>query len=282
MHAPDKYVDRFPQMDFERRIYAAMVSAVDDGIGMVREELRWNGLLDNTCVMFVGDNGATTEPRAGLEGAPATAGRNKPYRGFKFSLFDGGMHVPGMISWPDRVPSGRTSHEVVMTMDVLPTICNSAGARLPDGYVIDGRDILPVASGGAKSPHEAIYWMQGGQLAVRKGKWKLVIDGFTAESWPDGRKPLGGEDAMFLSDLDKRSRRVHESAPDSSERARRTGDHSAEMEGGDGEVSAAAAGLIVQAPASFSHSRKRAIMRRTRSGSLPAMSRDSAKSSPRW
>lgn len=203
MHAPDKYVERFPQMDFERRIYAAMVSAVDDGIGMVREELRRNGLLDNTCVMFVGDNGATTEPRAGLEGAPATAGRNKPYRGFKFSLFDGGMHVPGMISWPDRVPSGRTSHEVVMTMDVLPTICNSAGARLRDGYVIDGRDILPVASGGAKSPHEAIYWMQGGQLAVRKGKWKLVIDGFTAESWPDGRKPLDGEDAMFLSDLER-------------------------------------------------------------------------------
>ena len=203
MHAPDKYVQRFSGLDFERRIYAAMVSAVDDGVGMVREELRRLGLLDNTCIIFAGDNGATTEPRAGLDGKPATAGRNAPYRGYKFSLFDGGIHVPGIISWPDRVPSGITSPEVVMTMDVLPTVCNSAGVKLPRDYVIDGRDILPVAAAGAKSPHEAVFWMQGGQLAVRKGKWKLVINGFTAENWPEGRKPLEGDDAMFLSDLEK-------------------------------------------------------------------------------
>jgi arylsulfatase A-like enzyme len=90
-----------------------------------------------------------------------------------------------------------------MTADVLPTICHSAGVKLPRDYVIDGRDILPVAASGAKSPHEAVYWMQGGQLAVRKGRWKLVINGITAENWPEGRKPLEGDDAMFLSDLEK-------------------------------------------------------------------------------
>jgi arylsulfatase A-like enzyme len=202
MHAPKKYLDRFPGMDFERRVYAAMVSAVDDGIGMVREELRRQGLLDDTCIFFIGDNGATTEPRAGLDGKPATAGQNGPYRGYKFSLFDGGMHVPGIMSWPGEIPAGKTVNEVVMSMDVLPTIITAAGMRAPSGHIIDGRDILPVVSGGAKSPHDAIFWMQNDQLAVRRGKWKLVIDGFTAERWPEGRTPLQGEDAIFLSDLD--------------------------------------------------------------------------------
>lgn len=203
MHAPKKYLDRFSGLDFERRVYAAMVSGVDDGIGMVREELRRNGLLENTCIIFAGDNGATTEPRAGLDGQPATAGKNGPYRGYKFSLFDGGMHVPGMISWPDRVPSGKTSTEVVMTMDVLPTVTTAAAAKIPAGHIIDGRNILPVAASAAKSPHEAIFWSQGDQLAVRRGKWKLVVNGFTAANWPEGRKPLEGEDAMFLSDLEE-------------------------------------------------------------------------------
>jgi arylsulfatase A-like enzyme len=220
MHAPKKYFDRFTGLDAERQVYAAMVSAVDDGVGMVREELRHQGLLDDTCILFLGDNGATTEPRAGLDTKPATAGKNGPYRGFKFSLFDGGMHVPGMISWPGRVPAAKVVNEVVMSMDVLPTITGIAGARVPAGHVIDGRDILPVAVSGGKSPHEAIFWMQGGQLAVRRGKWKLVVNGSTADRSPDGRQALKGDDAMFLSDLEadpgesKNLRRVHPNVAD--------------------------------------------------------------------
>ena len=201
MHAPKKYLDRYSGLDPERQVYAAMVSAVDDGIGMLREELRRSGLLEDTCIFFLGDNGATTEPRAGLDGKPATAGRNGPYRGYKFSLFDGGMHVPGLISWPAKVPAGKTVSEVVMSMDVLPMATSAASAQVPKGYVLDGRDILSVTTG-ARSPHEAIFWAQEKQLAVRRGKWKLVVNGFSAENWPDGRKPLEGEDSMFLSDLD--------------------------------------------------------------------------------
>jgi arylsulfatase A-like enzyme len=202
MHAPKKYLDRFSGLDPERQVYAAMVSAVDDGIGALREELRKQGLLDDTCIFLLGDNGATTEPRAGLASQPATAGKNKPYRGNKFSLFDGGMHVAGMMSWPGHVPAGKVSNEVVMSMDVLPTITGAAGVSIPSGHVLDGRDILPVASSGGKSPHEAIYWMQQGQLAIRRGKWKLVENGFTAERWPEGQKRLTGDDALFLSDVE--------------------------------------------------------------------------------
>lgn len=202
MHAPAKYVERFAGLDRERRTYAAMIAAADDAIGRVVEELRRNQLLENTCIFFLGDNGATTEARAGLNGKTATAGSNGPYRGYKFSLFDGGMHVPGIMSWPGRIPAGQVSREVVMTMDIFPTIAKLANAQLPAGYTVNGLDILPVAAARAKTPHEVVYWAQGKQLAVRKGKWKLVIDGFTADGSPDGRKPLQGDDALFLSDLE--------------------------------------------------------------------------------
>ena len=202
MHAPKRYMDRFKNLPFERQVYAAMVAAVDDGVGAIRAELKRLNLLDNTCIFLLGDNGATTEPRAGLDSKSATAGSNGPYRGFKFSLFDGGMHVPGMVSWPAKIPAGQTLNEIAMSMDVMPTILAASGAKLPANHKIDGSNILPVLTSKAKSPHESIYWAQNNQLAVRRGKWKLVINGFTAENWPEGRKPLEGDDAMFLSDLE--------------------------------------------------------------------------------
>lgn len=202
MHAPEKYKQRFAGLPAERRTYAAMISAVDDAVGLVMEELRHHGLHDNTCVFLLGDNGATTEKRAGLNGNYATAGRNGPYRGFKFSVFDGGMHVPMLMQWPARVPKGQVISETAMTMDILPTICRAAGAALPSSYSIDGTDMLALATEQAKSPHGAIFWASGGQLAVRRGPWKLVMNGFTAEGNAEGMKPLAGEDALFLSDVE--------------------------------------------------------------------------------
>ena len=179
-----------------------MLSAMDDGIGQVRGTLRDLGLLENTLVFFVGDNGATTEKRAGLNQQYAGGGRNGRFRGFKFSLFDGGMHVPAVVSWPASIPAGRRIAETVMSMDILPTACAAAGASVPAGYAVDGSNILPVAAGKAKSPHEAVFWSSGGQLAVRRGQWKLVIGGKTYDRSPEGGKPLQGDDALWLSDLE--------------------------------------------------------------------------------
>jgi len=203
MHAPGKYMDRFPGMEPERRVYAAMLAAVDDGVGAIRTALEQHGLTRDTLIIFIADNGATTEPRAGLNQAPATAGSNGVYRGFKFSLFDGGMHVPGIMSWPGRLPEGRVSNEVMMTMDILPTVCAAAGAAIPAGHDLDGRDILPVAMGRSRSPHDAIYWTNGKQFAVRRGNWKLVQNGNPYGRTAEDKKPLEGEDALFLSDLSK-------------------------------------------------------------------------------
>src|SRR5437762_2205872 len=94
MHAPRKYVERFPNLAVERQMYAAMLAAVDDGVGQVMRTLRELRLIASTLVMCTADNGATREARAGLNQQPASAGDNAPFRGNKFSVFDGGMHVP--------------------------------------------------------------------------------------------------------------------------------------------------------------------------------------------
>ena len=107
MHAPQKYLERFPNLDPERRMYAAMLSAADDQIGEMVRALEHTGQRNNTIIFLLGDNGASTERRAGLNQRPATAGKNKPYKGYKFSTFDGGMHVPGLVNWPGRIPAGQ-------------------------------------------------------------------------------------------------------------------------------------------------------------------------------
>ncbi len=203
MHAPQKYLARFPNLPPERRLYAAMLAAADDAVGEILAALERSGKRENTLIFLLGDNGATTERRAGLNQNVATAGRNTPFRGYKFSTFDGGMHVPALVNWPGRIPAGRTIDKVVMTADILPTVCHVTGATPPPDRTLDGRNIWPVLTGGAPSPHEFVAWAEGPQLAIRKGDWKLVLRGVVHDGTPAGEKPLEGEDAVFLSRLDE-------------------------------------------------------------------------------
>jgi arylsulfatase A-like enzyme len=203
MHAPQKYVERFAHLEPERRMYAAMLSAADDAIGGILEALERSGQRENTPIFVLGDNGATRERRAGLNQLPATAGRNLPFRGFKFSTFDGGMHVPALVNWPGHVPAGKQNDEILMTADILPTVCGITGARLPDDRQLDGRDVWPVLTEGHASPHEFVAWANGPQLAIRKGQWKLVLNGIIHDGTAEGEKPLTGEDAVFLSNVEQ-------------------------------------------------------------------------------
>jgi arylsulfatase A-like enzyme len=203
MHALARYHERFPKLAPERRTYAAMIAALDDAVGQVLGTLRDLRLENDTLVLFSADNGATREPRAGLDGKPATAGNNAPFRGNKFSAFDGGMHVPMAMRWPGVIPKGQVIRELGSHLDLLPTICKTAGAALPGDRTLDGHDALPMAAAGAKSQHDAIYWSSGGQLAVRRGPWKLVRNGKTFDGTPEGNKPLTGDDALFLSNVEQ-------------------------------------------------------------------------------
>jgi arylsulfatase A-like enzyme len=203
MHAPERYKERFPRLDPERRTYAAMIAAVDDAVGQVLSTIREQGLENDTLVLFSADNGATREARAGLDQKPATAGHNTPFRGNKFSAFDGGMHVPMLMRWPGTIPQGQVIRELGSHLDLMPTFCKAAGAALPASRTLDGADALPMAASAAKSPHDAIYWSAGGQLAVRRGPWKLVQNGKTFDGSPTGNKPLEGDDAIFLSNVEQ-------------------------------------------------------------------------------
>ncbi len=203
MHAPKKYVERFPDLGKERQMYAAMLSAVDDGVGEVMRTLRELHLTENTLVFFSADNGATREPRAGLNQKPATAGNNAPFRGNKFSAFDGGMHVPMIMSWPGVIPKGQVRRQIGNHVDLLPTIAKVAGVSAPADRTMDGFDALPMAVSDAPSTHDAIFWSSSGQLAVRRGSWKLVKNGKIFDGTPQGAKALEGDDALFLSNVDE-------------------------------------------------------------------------------
>jgi arylsulfatase A-like enzyme len=203
MHAPRKYIQRFLGLEAERQVYAAMLAAVDDGVGEICHLLRQLGIERDTIIFFASDNGATREPRAGLEGRPATAGQNSPCRGYKFSLFDGGIHIPAILSWPGQLPQGRVSGQVGSHMDLVPTILRAAGLAPPTDRKLDGIDLFPALQQGSLMERPPLYWASQGQLAVRRGAWKLVIRGFEADGTPAGSKPLEGDDELFLSNLEE-------------------------------------------------------------------------------
>lgn len=196
MHAPQKYLDRFPDLPWDRQIMAAMLSAVDDSVGAIVAELKNQGILDNTCCVFTSDNGPSRETRNWLDGTedPYYGGTAGKLKGHKFSLFEGGIRMPGIMHWPDRIPAGQVIDEPVASMDVFPTLLNAAGGDL-SRYEVDGKDLSDVVSNGGASPHEELFWEMGGQTAMRKGPWKLVLGGYLVEDEPD-------KDSVHLANLD--------------------------------------------------------------------------------
>ncbi|MEN8792689.1 MAG: sulfatase [Lentimonas sp.] len=146
------------------RIYKQAISEIDWSVGQVLDALKANGLDGNTIVIFTTDNG----PSVGSAG---------PLKGKKGSTFEGGPRVPGVIRWPGSIPSGQTIDELMTAMDLLPTFAGLAGAELPTGRVIDGKDIWPVLTEQAVSPHQTLFYHKGNALtAVRSGLWKLHVE----------------------------------------------------------------------------------------------------------
>jgi arylsulfatase A-like enzyme len=176
MMAPKKYLDRFPPgMDRDRRMHLAMVAAVDDVVGALLDQLKSQGIENETIVYYQADNGATREVRASSDGKPYHGGSNGPFRGYKLGLFDGGMHVPALLRAPGLVKAGTVWDRPMISMDLVPTFLSMAdpGQKLPAG--VDGQNILPVLRG--ESPdHEFLLWSHENQRAVRKGDWKLILN----------------------------------------------------------------------------------------------------------
>ncbi|MQA02421.1 MAG: sulfatase-like hydrolase/transferase [Streptosporangiales bacterium] len=195
MHAPQLYKDRFPDLPPERQIMTAMISAMDDAVGRVLAELDRQHVRDDTMCLFMSDNGPSREVRNWLDGSqqPYYGGSAGTLKGHKFSLFEGGIRVPGIVSWPGRIPAGQVVSEPAAAIDLYPTFLNAAGIEPPDGHV-DGVDIMGMLTAGEPSPHDALMWEQGDQTAVRRGRWKLVLNGRLVER----EEP---QDEVFLADL---------------------------------------------------------------------------------
>lgn len=167
MEATKKYLDRFPNIaDKKRRIYAAMLAAMDDGIGRVLRALRDGGIEDDTLIFFFSDNGGPTR---------ANASRNTPLRGAKGTMYEGGVRVPFVIQWKRQLPAGMTYDQPVIALDVFPTAVAAARGKMPADRPIDGVDLLPHLKGEKKdAPHDALFWRAGNRRAIRKGNWKLI------------------------------------------------------------------------------------------------------------
>jgi arylsulfatase A-like enzyme len=190
----DAYASRI--QDPQRRRYAELLSTADELIGDVIAHLETLGLRDDTMIIFQSDHGHSVEERAFFGG-----GNPGPYRGCKGNLFEGGLRIPSVVSWPGVIPQGETRDAAVFGCDWLPTIadyvdCDSLADHL------DGTSIRTVIqSADAPSPHDHLYWLlgngKGAQWAVRKGDWKLLGNP------KDGRNPdaITDQDHLFLVNL---------------------------------------------------------------------------------
>ena len=159
------------------RVYAAMIHALDRSVGRVMDKLEAEGLADNTIIVLSSDNGG-----AGYIGLPEV---NAPYRGWKITLFEGGIRVPMFVKWPSRIAPGTIVDTPVAHIDLLPTLAAAAGANLPQDRIIDGQNILQEATGEGiiQRPNNAIFWQSGSYHVVRAGDWKLQVDGLQNKSW---------------------------------------------------------------------------------------------------
>lgn len=159
--------------DHALRTYAAMIAALDRNVGKVLAALEDAGLSDNTLVIFTSDNGGANY--VGFEDI------NAPYRGWKATFFEGGVHVPYMLRWPARIPAGVRAEVDAASIDIFATIAAAAGAVQSE--IVDGIDLTPILRGETPAPARPLFWRAGEYRAVLHEGWKLQIAQRPAATW---------------------------------------------------------------------------------------------------
>ncbi len=189
MQAKRETFSRFAHIKaLHRRIFAAMLSDLDHSVGEVLGALKAAGIEENTLVFFLSDNGGPTRE---------LTSSNRPLRGGKGDVWEGGIRVPFMVQWPGRLPTGIVYRQPVSSLDLFATCSAAAGLSLPNGSATDSVDLLPFLSGEkSDSPHELLFWRQGRRTALRMGDWKLVRN-------PRGRDDAGWHLFHLAEDMDE-------------------------------------------------------------------------------
>ena len=168
LQAPPEEIAKFDSGDPERNTLLAMGKRLDDAVGRVLAALEETGTRSNTMIFFLSDNG----------GPLAQGAVNTPLRGGKHTDYEGGVRVPFLISWPDRITPGTWDHPVI-ALDILPTVLAAADVSPPPGTEFDGRNLLPWLTGDRPPESRDLFWSsgsEGGWWAVRSGDWKLVSE----------------------------------------------------------------------------------------------------------
>ena len=185
----------------DERVLASMVMTVDRGVGKIRDVLKKNNIDDNTIIIFTSDNGAP-----GYIGLPDL---NKPYRGWKLTHFEGGVHVPFIVSYPNKIPKGTTYNGRVSNLDILSTVASVAGVDMNRNdlkdIAFDGANIIPYLSGENEGEPERVLFNKSGNYSfIIKEGWKLQVDLVQNKKWlynlnEDPREQIN----LFKSDLEK-------------------------------------------------------------------------------
>jgi arylsulfatase A-like enzyme len=165
---PEGYVAGYPELKGVRRTYAGMLTAMDEAIGKVVAALEEKGMMDETLVIFASDNGGPS---------PGRVTSNGELRAGKGTVYEGGIRSCSFVHWRGRIRGGQTIRETLHAADWYPTLAKLTGAPLEQKLPLDGKDIWPVLTEGAKTPHEVLLvcGTRRGEAAVRMGDWKLVV-----------------------------------------------------------------------------------------------------------
>jgi len=168
LQAPAEYIDRFSHIkDPYRRVYTAMVANLDHNVGRLLKKLEDAGLSENTMVWFISDNGGSSQSLHGHA-------RNGQLRGEKGTLWEGGIRVPAMVFWKNKIASGQVVKTPVCNVDIVPTMASLVGFKQElSNSLIHGKDISKVLFN-QKNITREIFWKYGKQTAIRRGPWKLV------------------------------------------------------------------------------------------------------------
>lgn len=177
-----------------------MLFRMDLAIGKVIKTLEEEGIYENTIIIYFSDNG----------GAKRVEANNLPLRDFKQSVYEGGLRVPFVISWPDKFEPA-TCDEPVISLDIMPTICAALGIELPQDRIYDGKNIFSAIEGKLKNPlHNELFWDGNeNRWSVRQGKWKLVsvkssLELYNLETDIGEKKDLSSNEPKKVDELKKK------------------------------------------------------------------------------
>lgn len=193
-----EWLEHYKDLESPRNLYAAFLSSLDARIGKLVAAVDANGLREDTIIIFQSDHGHSTEVRAHYGGGSAG-----DYRGAKFSLFEGGIRVPAIISWPGNIEPNAVRGQMAHACDWMPTLAELCDVPLPDRK-LDGKSLVPVIKAAdAPPPHKHLHWMGGtdpdkSQWAVREGKWKLIGNAQDTSNGQKATKIPG----LFLVDIE--------------------------------------------------------------------------------